>query len=343
MLHQAGRLLRDGPGVSVNGMATLSKVAILGANGAIGRGLGPLLGSRGVPYRVVGRSLLGLQVRFNEDPLCEHLQWDPEDATSIAGACAEAGTVVYLVGVAYWKFKDHLPLIKRTLGAARAAGVRRFLLVSSNWSYGVPEGTEPADERHERQPTTVKGGIRREQEDLVLAAHVPGEFATGVLRMADLYGPRVEASHLWSAFQAAKRGTEAQVLGPVDQAHEFVYVPDAVATIDRLIDTDAAWNGLGSGQDGDRSWNLGGAGVTTIRTLVERVFALEGKPQKYNVPGPWMMRFVRAMNPYIRELGEMRYLQERTLLLDDRKLEGLLGGLQKTPYDEGIRATLALR
>ncbi len=248
---------------------------------------------------------------------------------------------MYLVGVAYWKFKDHLPLMKRTLGAAQKAGVRRFLLVSSNWSYGMPASAEPVDEGHGRQPVTVKGQIRREQEDMVLAAHTPGTFATGVLRIADLYGPRVEASALWSAFQAAKRGTEAQVPGPVDQPHEFVYVPDAVATIARLIDTDAAWEDEDRGPG--RSWNLGGVGVTTIRTLVERVFALEGKPSKYNVPGPWMMRVVRAMNPYIRELAELRYLQENSLLLDDRRLDALLGGLEKTPYDEGIRATLALR
>ncbi len=313
------------------------KVVILGANGAIGRGLGPLLSARGIPYRVVGRSLLALQVRFHEDPLCEHLQWDPTDDAAFAQACEGASTVVYLIGMALWKFKENIPMVTKALAAARAAGARRFLLLSSNWSYGSPQA-ERMDETHPRNPTTVKGNIRREQEDLVLGAHVPGVFATGVLRMADLYGPRVEASHLWSAFQAARKGTIAQVLGPIDRPHEFVFVPDAVAVTARLITTDAAWNGPAA-----QAWNLAGPAVTTIRDMVELVFATEGKPPRYKVPGKMLMRFVRSMNPYIRELGEMQYLLEQTVLLDDSKLEGLLGDLGKTSYADAIRQTLALR
>jgi hypothetical protein len=49
------------------------------------------------------------------------------------------------------------------------------------------------------------------------------------------------------------------------------------------------------------------------------------------------------MNPYIREMREMRYLQEESLLLDDSRLTGLLGGLEKTEYAEGIRQTLAMK
>jgi len=315
----------------------VGKVVILGANGAIGRGLGPLLGAEGIPYRVVGRSLLALQVRFHGDPMCEHLQWDPSDDAAFAEACEGAGTVVYLIGVALWKFKDNIPLITKALAAAREAGARHFLLLSSNWSYGIPQ-EKRIEETHPRNPTTIKGNTRREQEDLVLAAHVPGVFATGVLRMADLYGPRVEASHLWSAFQAARKGTVAQVLGPIDRPHEFVFVPDAVTIVARLIATDAAWNGLAP-----QVWNLAGPAVTTIRDMVELVFATEGKPPQYKVPGKLLMRFVRSMNPYIRELHEMQYLLEQAVLLDDSKLQALLGDLQKTSYGEGIRQTLALR
>ncbi len=118
-------------------------------------------------------------------------------------------------------------------------------------------------------------------------------------------------------------------------------MPDAAATILQLLETDAAWSGQAA-----QAWNLGGSAVTTIREMVELVFATEQKPSKYNVPGRWMMRLVRALNPYIRELGEMQYLLDRPLLLEDAKLSALLaesGGLRKTSYPDGVRQTLAMR
>ncbi len=317
-------------------MAIPGKVAILGANGAVGRALAPVLSTRGVPHRVVGRSLLGLQVRFHGDPLCGHFQWDVEEKSSFREACQDADAAVYLVGMALWKFKDHLPMIDKALRGAREAGVRRFLLMSQNWSYSEPFG-ERVGEDATREPKTVKGRIRRDQENRVLAAHVPGAFATGVLRVADLYGPLVEASHLWSAFQAAKRGGTAHVLTPIDRPHEFVFVPDAAEALAGLLEADAAWAGA-AGQ----SWNLGGPGVASIESLARQIFAAAGKDVELKAPGPWRLGYVRAINPYIRELKEMQYLLERPLLLDDSKLAALLGVLPKTPYAEGIRRTLAL-
>lgn len=311
---------------------------LLGANGAIGRTLGPLLGARGVPYRVVGRTLLALQVRFHEQPLCEVMVWDPAEPGAFAHAFGGAETAVYLIGTPLWKFSEHLALTERALKAAQDAGIQRFLLVSSNWSYSRPKGGERIREDSPRDPETAKGRIRREQEDRVLAAHLAGRFATGVLRMADLYGPKVEASHLWSVFQAAKRGTQAQVLGPIDSPHEFLYVPDAAETILRLLAEDRAWDAL-EGQ----VWNLGGAGVSTIRTMVELIFATEGKPANYNVPGRLMLKVVRSLNPYIREQREMQYLLDDGLLLDDRRLLALLSHIPRTPYAEGVRYTLSLR
>lgn len=315
-------------------MAIPGRVVILGANGSVGRALAPILSARGISHRVVGRSLLGLQVRFHGDPLCEHYQWDTEDKRSFRAACENAETAVYLVGIALWKFKDHLPLIRKTLKGAREAGIRRFLLMSSNWSYSEPFPKQVGED-HPRRPRTVKGRIRREQEDAVLDAHVPGEFATGVLRVADLYGPLVEASHLWTAFQAAKRGAKAQALPPVDRPHEFVFVSDAAEVLAQLLEADAAWEGA-AGQ----SWNLGGPAVTSIQAMAEQIFQTAESSARLTIPSRWRLGYVRAVNPYIRELGEMQYLLERPLLLDDRKLEALLGTLPKTSYGEAIRKTL---
>ncbi len=315
-------------------MSIPGRVVILGANGSVGRALAPLLSPRGVPHRVVGRSLLGLQVRFHGDPLCEHYQWDTEDKRSFRAACAGGEAAVYLVGMALWKFKDHLPLIRKALKGAREAGIKRFFLMSSNWSYSEPF-PERVSEEQPRQPRTVKGRIRRDQEDLVLGAHVPGEFATGVLRVADLYGPLVEASHLWTAFHAAQRGGNAQALAPVDRPHEFVFAPDAAETIVQLLNADAAWDGT-AGQ----SWNLGGPETVSVEAMAGEIFRAAGSSARLTIPNRWRLGYVRAVNPYIRELGEMQYLLERPLLLDDRKLEQALGGVPKTSYAEGIRRTL---
>jgi nucleoside-diphosphate-sugar epimerase len=310
---------------------------LLGATGALGRALGGVLSSRGEAYRAVGRTLLPLQMRFQSDARAEVATWDTEPVKkkqpdeSILQALAGADTVVYLVGMPLWKFADHLPLTRRVLAAAAASGVRRLLLVSSCWAYGVPQA-ERVTEDHPLAAATVKGRIRREQEELVLAAHGHG-LETAVLRIGDFYGPHVEASYLWSPFNAARKHTHAQLLRPADTPHDFVLVQDAAETIARFLATDAGWG---------QAWNLGGSGPISLRAMAEAIFAAAGLRPAYDVPPAWKLRLVAMMNPYVRELREMQYLLERPVMLDDARLSALLGGLRKTSYEVGIRHTLGL-
>jgi hypothetical protein len=53
-----------------------------------------------------------------------------------------------------------------------------------------------------------------------------------------------------------------------------------------------------------------------------------------------MLKMAGAVNPELKELVEMLYLQETPVILDDRKLAATLGVLKKTSYDIGIRQTL---
>jgi nucleoside-diphosphate-sugar epimerase len=320
-------------------MGSLNKIALLGANGALGRALAPALSRRGLAHRVVGRTLLPLQIRFKGDGLAEIFVWETEPVkrnqpdTFVEQAVAGADTVVYLVGMPLWKFPEHLPLTARVLAAAKKAGVRRLLLVSSCWAYGAPQ-TERVTEDHPLAAPTAKGRIRREQEQQVLAAHTPGALETAVLRIGDFYGPLVEASYLWSPFAAVRTGKHAQLLSPADTPHDFVFVPDAAETIARFLEADAGWG---------QAWNLGGSGATTLRAMTEAIFAAAGQQPRYEVPPPWKLRVVAMMNPYVRELREMQYLLETPVLLDDSRLATLLNGLPKTSCAEGIGQTLRLR
>ncbi|WP_324829826.1 hypothetical protein [Alloacidobacterium sp.] len=155
---------------------------------------------------------------------------------------------------------------------------------------------------------------------------------TAILRLPDFYGPGVDKSFLWSAFQAAKTGKRAQLIGPIDTPHEFVYIPDAGTLIARLINELKAWGG---------AWNLGGASVTSVREMTDEIFSQAGRKPKYTVAGKSMLRIFGLFNPMVRELVEMHYLQTSPVILDDTRLKNLLGSLPKTPYKEGIRQTLA--
>ena len=56
-----------------------------------------------------------------------------------------------------------------------------------------------------------------------------------------------------------------------------------------------------------------------------------------------MLRAIGSFNPLLREFVEMHDLLTEPLLLDDTALHTLHGPIVKTPYDDGVRAMLALR
>jgi hypothetical protein len=58
------------------------------------------------------------------------------------------------------------------------------------------------------------------------------------------------------------------------------------------------------------------------------------------VAGKTMLRVMGLFNPLMREMVEMHYLQTDPVLMDDSRLEKLLGEVKRTSYDQGIRLTL---
>jgi nucleoside-diphosphate-sugar epimerase len=308
-----------------------SRIALFGAAGAIGQSIARALAAKGQPYRVVGRSETGLRRAFGADPLAEIVTWNPDEQASIEAAAAGIETLVYLVGVNYWQFELHPQLMRKTLEGAIAAGVRNVILIGTVYPYGRAR-TTPVREDHPREPHTFKGRMRKAQEDILLQAHAQGRINAAVLRLPDFYGPGVEASLLHRAAVAAVKGGKADMIGPIDRPHEFVFVPDVGPVVARLADTPAAFG---------KVWHLGGAGVTTQRALVEEMERQSGRKLALRVAGKTMLRVLGLFNRMVRELVEMNYLMTDPVIMDDSALQDLIGKVRKTPYHEGIRQTLA--
>jgi len=197
------------------------------------------------------------------------------------------------------------------------------------YPYGRPQ-TSTVAESHPRDPHTFKGKMRKAQEEVLLKAHTEGKIQGTILRLPDFYGPGVEASLLHLVFQAAAKGGTADMIGPIDTPHEFIYVPDAGPVVLALAEKPEAYG---------RWWNFAGAGTTTQREIADQAFAIAGRKPKLRVIGKTMLRVVGLFKPVMRELVEMHYLQTTPVLMDDSALHQLLGEVHKTSYADGIRAT----
>ncbi len=159
-----------------------------------------------------------------------------------------------------------------------------------------------------------------------------GRIRATVLRLPDFYGPDVDKSFLYNAFKAATDGSAAEMAGPLDKPHEYVFVPDVGPVVARLAATPAAFGKI---------WHLAGAGVTSQQELVREIEEQSGKKLRLRVAGKTLLRLIGLFKPFMREMVEMHYLLTDPVILDDSALQKLIGPVHKTPYREGVRLTLA--
>ncbi|MEI9898542.1 MAG: hypothetical protein WDN28_32980 [Chthoniobacter sp.] len=173
--------------------------------------------------------------------------------------------------------------------------------------------------------------MRKEQEEVLMEAHRSGRIQATLLRLPDFYGPRVEASFFGGLFSAIRSGKRAQMIGPIDVPHEYVYVP-------MWVPSSSSWPKppRPTGAPGTSAV----PGTIIPRAFAQRAFAKAGQKPRLLVANKFMLRLMGLFNPFLRELVEMHYLITTPVVVDDRALESLIGPLKKTSYDEGIDACL---
>lgn len=162
------------------------RVLVTGALGFIGVALVPALEAAGYGVRGLGRGV---------GPLADWRQADLTRPASLAGVCVDCDAVIHLAGVAHTRASgaDHRAVTvegtRALLAEARAAGVTRFVFVSSIKA-------ECAQDEY--------GDSRRAAEELVRAAGLP---SCAIVRPALVYGPGMRgnldrllrlADHPWS-------------------------------------------------------------------------------------------------------------------------------------------------
>lgn len=161
----------------------------------------------------------------------------------------------------------------RLLRAAREAGVRRFVFMSTAHVYGAPLAG-PLDEATLPRPTHPYAIAHRAAEDFVLAARDRRELDALVIRLSNGFGAPVRPEvDRWTLLvndlcrEAATRGTLTLKTAGL-QERDFVPLADVARAVRHLLEVDAA-------ALGDGLINLGGAAdggsASTVLAMAARV------------------------------------------------------------------------
>ena len=122
----------------------------------------------------------------------------------------------------------------RLIEAARTAGVRRFIQISTSSVYGTDA---VGDETQPLQPVSPYGVTKLAAEQLVLAYVQTYGFPAAILRYFSIYGPRQRPDMAYHKFiEALIDGHELTVFGDGRQSRSSTFVSDAVDGTMRALD-----------------------------------------------------------------------------------------------------------
>jgi UDP-glucose 4-epimerase len=203
------------------------------------------------------------------------------------------------------------------LEAARAAGVLRFVHVSSSEVYGSAQ-TMPMTEDHPARPATVYGAAKLAGETYARAFHVSQGLPVAVLRPFNAYGPRChhegDAGEVIPKFMLrALAGAPLIVFGDGTQTRDFTFVGDTAAGIAAAGRSDAVVG---------ETLNLGSGAAIGILDLARLIGRVTG-------------RAVRVLHDAPRP-GDVA-----ALCADAGRARRVIGFAPQVPLDEGLRRLLA--
>lgn len=298
------------------------RIAILGATGPTGRALGYELAKHDVRLRVIARHLPALRRAFPEERF-DTCEGDALDEASLRAALENCDLVVDCIGLKGPHMAEH-PKTAQTLSKIIGENQARCLQVSSYWSY-LPVKTLPISEKHPRGggPDWVKW--RRETEDILK------EAGAAIVHLPDFFGPHVHTSTLQQPVLEAVAGKTMNWIGPADVERDYIYIPDAMRIVAKLLFHEKAYND---------HWIIPGSGPISGNDVADLLDGILGRPVKVRAASPLMLRLVSLFNRELRGFMQMVPEYVKPIRYDGEKIEKLLGRVQHTDYKTALSQTV---
>ena len=298
---------------------------ILGA-GLVGLAVMETLNARGKRVRIVNRK--GVQAL---PAGVENLTGDVA-SLDFARKAAEGATHVYdALNAPYDKWPQLFPPLQKGAVEAAATAGARLIVLENLYMYGNTHGA-PMTEAMPNAATTVKGKVRAQMSEELLAAHRSHQVRVAIVRASDFIGPRsIEGGLGGRVIYPALQGKAASVLGNPDLPHTYTFVPDVARAMVMLGEADCALGQI---------WNVPNAPTITSRRYIEQIFAEVGKPARIAAAPKPLLWLLGRFNPTIGAVYEMTYQFEQPFILDHSKFVRAFGDIA-TPTKTVVAETVA--
>ncbi len=322
---------------------------VTGATGLLGSHVVEQLRLRERPVRVLVRP--GTDTSWLETQGVEIARGDLDDEASLARACAGVEVIYHCAArVGDWGPWEEFQRItidgtRRLAEAASAAGVARFIHISSISAYGHPDGeglvldeTAPLGVNLHKWSYYSRAKVAAENE--LWAMHRAGRIRLTVIRPSWLYGPRDRAT----IFRLARmlRQGKTKILGDGMNRLNVVYAGNvaeaAILAADRPEAVGQAYNCCNDGEMRQKDWlNLLAAelGAPPVTRHVPYKVA-------YNVA--FLLEIVGHLLRLKKPPLVTRYavwLMGRRCYFSAEKARRELGWKSTVSYEEGVRRTIA--
>lgn len=303
---------------------------VLGATGSIGYAFTQVLLAQQEQVTILVRDRDRASRLFGTQAGLTIVQGDAQDKELLHDLGHKATHIFHGINYPYDKWQDNMERVTQHVIAAAAVNKATILFPGNVYNYGnlQPE----IKENSPMQPNTRKGALRVQLEQMLGAAAQQGTCRVLILRLPDFWGPNVMNEGIAPIFRAALQGEAMPWLYRNDIPHQLVYTPDAARAFYKLLQLqpDTPY----------QVYNFGGEVVPSIKAWQAQTAEVAGTKPKHKLHSKWLFRLLGLFMPMMREIAEMGYLWENTILLNDEKLRQTLPDFKPTPMRKAIADTL---
>jgi len=303
--------------------------AILGAGGAIGKGLAKELKKYTNQVRLVSRK----PKKVNDDD--ELFAADLTNKEAVLKA-VEGCDVVYLVAGLPYKLKvwqQQWPQVMQNVLEACKHNGAKLVFFDNIYAYDVNSISHMTEDAP-LNPPSKKGQVRAAIAQMLLNEVSAKNINAMIIRAADFYGPNISGSMLLeTVYKNLKKGKAAYWLGDASKIHSFTYTPDAAKATALLGNTPDAFNQVWHAPTSDEKLT----GKELVQLFAEN---LSVKPKVVTF-STTLVKLVGFFNPLMKELSEMLYQNVVDYYFDSSKFKKRFPEFKVTSYKQGVQQIIA--